>query len=242
MSSETTLRLAVGAVDGRRSSTWRIWFGPLDIYAGFRSISGVRKVSVHYPRPGKTGTLRYIGFTKEFAEKDVGVPVRREDRTHTEWRGLEIAPNYFIEFRFRIPESELRHLASDQAKDVLWLQPPQPGFASEVTILSGPATHVGLAPKRDDGGRVDQLLQHQLQNGRVVWVLHHHIPAPTPEVLRSFRDLVSTQAGGRPPADSTESTANHRICLTMDCGDGSAAEVELAADFLYLTPLFPILR
>lgn len=193
----------------------------------------MRKVSIHYPRPGKTGTLRYIGYTREFVERK-GADLGRPERTHAEWRGVEFGPSYFVEFRFRIPESELRPLAVEDADEVLWLQPPPTGGASEVTILSGPASHEGLHPGRSDGGAIELIAEHRLANGRLVWVQHHHIPAPPEHVLQSYREMVLLRARQEgwlndPMATSTTS----RINLTMDCEDGSAAEVEMAADFLH---------
>jgi hypothetical protein len=225
-----SLRLVVGDPTGRRSSTWRIWFEAIDVYAGFRTICGMRKASIHFPRPGHPNTLRYIGPTQPFAQRTRGSRVSRQERTDVEWPGLEFAPGYFIDFRFRIPETELRVLDSDGARDVRWLTPPPAGAASEVTILSGPATHRGPRPRRDDGD--DELLkEHRLADGQVVWILHQHIPTPPDAVLQSYRDQVKREAVARGWLKNPL-TRNSRITLTMNCEDGSFAEVELAADFL----------
>jgi len=159
--------------------------------------------------------------------------ITREQRTHLEWPGIEIAPSYFVEFRFRIPESELRVLDSDGSKDVVWVSAPPIGMASEITILSGPPTHQGPVPQRSDGGRIECLLDEQLKNGRRVWVLHHVIPAPSSEDMHKYRQQVYRECalrGWLPP--TTPVGKNSRVNLTMDCADGSIAEFELAADFL----------
>ena len=206
---------------------------PQDIYAAFRTLGNVRKVSIHYPRQGLPRTLRYIGYTKDFAERRYGRSVNRRERTDAEWRGLDLGNGYFIEFRFRIPECELRLLDDDGSKDVLWLCPPPTGAASEVTILSGPSTHVGLPPKRADDGTVDCIAELSLKNGRRVWILHHHIPAPPEEVMQSYRDRVRREICKQEGLDTSKPISrNARINLTMDCEDGSAAEVELSGDFL----------
>lgn len=104
------LRIAIGEPEGRHSSVLRIWFGPADIYAAFRTFAHIWKASIHYPRPGYVDTVRYVGYTRDYAEKVSPelAPIPREQRTHSEWRGVEIAPGFFMEFRFRVPESELR--------------------------------------------------------------------------------------------------------------------------------------
>jgi hypothetical protein len=234
MSRNKALRIAVGEENNRRSSTWRIWMGPQDIYAGFRVIAGIRKISIHFPRPGLSGTLRYIGYTKNYAQSLSGqTELTREQRTQWEWPGTEIAPDYFMEFRFRIPESELRLLDCDGADDIVWISPPPEGMATEVAILSGPSTHKGVAPQRSDGARIEYLLEERLPNGRWIWVLHHIIPAPPPEDMRKFRQQVySEMALHRRLPPTVPVGKNTRVNLTMDCGDGSLAEVELAADFL----------
>jgi hypothetical protein len=75
------------------------------------------------------------------------------------------------------------------------------------------------------------LLEHQLQNGRKVWLLHHDIPAV--DNVDEQRKLVrgSFFAGGlwRPGEPVDPET---RVNLTVTCPDGSAAEIELAGDFL----------
>lgn len=233
--SADTLRLAVGQASGRRSSIWRIWFGPADIYAAFRTMAGIRKITVHYPRPESSGTVRYIGYTKDYAEKLTGKSnIKRHERTDVEWPGLEIAPGYFIEFRFRIPESELRVFDSDLPADVIWLDVPAERMGTEITILSGPPTHEGPIPQRADGNQTQCLLDHTLKNGRRVWVIHHEIPAPSPENMTKYRQQVYANAkrqGQLPLARSIHKSS--RVSLTMNCGDGSFAEAELAADFLW---------
>lgn len=232
MPNNSILRLAVGSPTEKKSSTWRIWFGPLDIYAGFRTIAGIRKVSIHYPRLHQPNTVRYIGFTKNFAEQNKTHKVSRKERTHMEWSGLEFSPGYFIEFRFRIPESELRPITLDNAKDIFWLDKPAIGFASEVTIISGPGSHKGLPPRRDDAGQVDHLLEHRLENGRIIWVVHHHIPAPKPTDLDNWRANIKNNINKNHLSILRKLSPNARICVTADCADGSAAEIELATDFL----------
>jgi hypothetical protein len=61
--ADDAVRVAVGSLTGRRSGAWRIWFGPQDIFAGYRSVAHIRKASIHYERPESPTQLRYIGYT-----------------------------------------------------------------------------------------------------------------------------------------------------------------------------------
>jgi hypothetical protein len=152
MPADNGIRIAVGERGGRRSSTWRIWFGPKDIYAGFRTLGGIRKASIHYPRPRLPTTVRYIGYTLDYAKTIMSArEITREMRTHVQWPGAEIAPDLYVEFRFRIPESGLRPLTETDDDLTVWLKPPPAEMGTEVTILSGPAGYSGKVPARSDG-------------------------------------------------------------------------------------------
>jgi len=229
--ADDALRVAVGTPEGRRSSTWRIWFGDADIYAAHRSIAHWRKVTIHYPRsPEKPTTLRYGGYTTHYAEKH-GLPSSVQERAHAIWPGLEFAPDYFIEFRFRIPECELRRFTAKESEDTHWLKPPPPRQASEVSIVSGPPSHTGLVPQRAGGGDVELIGEFQLANGRFVWIMHHYIPFSASELKRIrliSKDEVNRRAGGR----IGQILPSTRVTATLNCEDGTCAEVELAADFL----------
>jgi hypothetical protein len=107
LAADDAVRVAVGSLTGRRSGAWRIWFGPQDIFAGYRSVAHIRKVSIHYERRESPTQLRYIVYTSEW-EKSQGRPTRLKDRAHQLWNDEEIASNYFIEFRIRVPECELQ--------------------------------------------------------------------------------------------------------------------------------------
>jgi hypothetical protein len=115
---DDALRVAIGQADGRRSSTWGIWFGPRDIFAAHRSIAHMRKASIHYPRPPEQpNTFRYIGYTTDYGKKS-GLPIGVQDRAGGNiWQGAALGRDYFIEFRFRIPECELRRfIVSDSPR------------------------------------------------------------------------------------------------------------------------------
>lgn len=179
-------------------------------------------------------TLRYIGYTKTYAEKQSAVQIARAARTHLEWPGFEFAPNYFIEFRFRVPESELRELASGDDDEVVWLDAPDRGKASEVTIVSGPSTHTGPPPQRDDSGKIELLATRLMEkNARMVWVIHHHIPAPPRDFwIHSRTELLDKLRENNYQIDPVITPSTLSLSATMDCGDGSAAEVELSPALL----------
>lgn len=143
------LRLAIGQPEGRRSGVWRIWFGDADIYVAYRSMGHVRKASIHFPRPPEhPQALRYIGYTSDYA-KQVDLPTSVRDRASLIWPGAHIGQDYFIEFRIRIPECELRRFAGDDISHVLWLPTPSPKTTSELFLISGPPHHSGLAPQKE---------------------------------------------------------------------------------------------
>lgn len=227
--SNVVLRLAVGEEKGRRSSVWRIWFGPNDVYAAFRSVAGIRKASIHYERSADKQPLRYIGYTKEYAAPQFhGVALARGHRTHAEWPGDEFAPGFFAEFRFRIPESELRPLSANGAGDVVWLPSPPTGMATEVLILSGPKGYKGLVPWRSDGGLTDCIFDDTLDSGKRIWIVHHTIPAPPASEIRAMRQ-VALQALAQTGSRRQPIGKNSRLSFTMNCLDGTFSEVEIAS-------------
>ncbi len=229
---DDAVRVAVGSPTDRRSGVWRIWFGKQDIFAGYRSVAKIRKASIHYERPGQPTQMRYVGYTSEWEEMH-GRSTRLADRAHAYWKGMEIAPNYFIEFRIRVPECELRRFVTNESPQTHWLTPPPPKMASEVTIVSGPPTHAGLIPSMLGDNFREIIGEFQLPNGRYVWVVQHHIECASPEWLRAARaDAKSTFKSALQSGQIRDILPNTRVGAGVDCGDGSYAEVELAADFL----------
>lgn len=230
-SQNKVIRVAVGERNGRRSSTWRFWFGPNDIYAGFRVLSGFRKVSIHFPRGNQTNTLRYVGYTKTYAEKLSGGHTSLSQRSHAQWPGGEATNGCFVEFRFRVPASELRVLDDDNAGQTIWLEPPPADLALELTILSGPGALPITQLQRTDGISVHCIADRLLECGRRVWLVYHLIPAPTKQEFSDYKSLVrkSLVASGQSNFKPNPST---RINLTIEFSDGSAGELELAGDFL----------
>jgi hypothetical protein len=236
MTSSNGIRVAVGEPNGRRSSTWRIWFGPNDVYAAFRQVANKRKVSIHFEHADHPGRVRYAGFTDPYAKYLMpDEPMTRQKRMHAEWPGADLGSDCYAEFRFRIPECELRHLDSDGARDVIWLDAPPVGMGTEVLILSGPPSYQGLFPQRSYGAPTGCLHETQLANGRRIWVVHHVIPAPSSEIEKYRKQVWREFAihGWLDPAVPPPSK-DERLNLSMDCQDGSGAEVELAADFIGL--------
>jgi hypothetical protein len=229
--ADDAVRMVVRAPDGRRSAAVRIWFGPSDIYAAYRSIANIRKASIHFERPGQP-EVRYIGYTSDF-EKSQGRSARLQDRTHTSWKGLQFAPNYFLEFRFRVPVCELRRFVVNESPKTHWLTPPAPREASEITIISAPPTHSGLMPSMEGANPRELIAEFQLKNGRYVWIVHHHIACASPDWLMKAREAAKRSFKADIQSGKIRDILpQSRIGADVLCDDGSFAEVELAADFL----------
>ena len=175
------LRVGVGLPSGPRSSVWRIWFGPGDVYVAFRNLGAIRKTSIHFPRPRQSTTLRYVGFTKRYAENLAGapMPMLRRQRTHLEWMGTPVnGSDFHVEFRMRVAESELRVFSQRDDQSAAWLEPPPRGYFGELSIISGPSNQVPNLVA-EDGSKIGWILEHQLLAGPRIWVLWHHYPGPT---------------------------------------------------------------
>ena len=150
-----------------------------------------------------------------------------------EWPGAEVAPGYFVEFRFRVPGSELRVLGLKDDKNAIWIKRPGQNQGIEVTVMSGPASHIGPPPSRGDGATTDCLAERLLACDRRVWVLCHEINAPSLEEMEGFRSLVRQSLATRGLLPAAKAIAQDaRVNLTFECPDGSAGEWELAGDFL----------
>lgn len=192
----------------------------------------MRKASVHYPRPGHGGTLRYIGYTSEYS-KEHGLPIYLPERAQHRWPGYEFANDYFVEFRIRIPKTELRRFFLHDSHDTHWLQPPPARNATEITVISGPPWHEGLVPQVAGDSPRELLADFQLPNGRYVWIMHHHIPTPSGPEMQAVRERIRQEWVRIQRAGiAANILPNTRVGADTDCGDGSFAEVELAADFL----------
>lgn len=229
MSRREGIQFGVGESAGLRGSVYAVWFGPSDIYIAKNDLYEDWKASIHYDRPGKPGRVRYTGITTAFAKRH-GLSTSRQDRATNEWPGKELRPgsDVSMEFRLRIPESELRRLGTADLKplnagdplDIHWLPAPPPGGASEVSIISGPPTHVGDRPRRDDFADV-LMFERQLTNGRFVWMSHHYIPAPSAADLRRYRTQVAPVGRAK----------YRRFVAAMDCGDGTSAFAEFTTHY-----------
>lgn len=238
MSPRDGFQLAVGESSGLRGSLWDIWFGDRDIYLASAQFFGEWKASIHFDRPNKPGRVRYTGITTQVAHAR-GQNSSRAARQDCEWPGIELSPgsDYFLEFRLRVPRSELRPwgtsdlrpLNPDEPLAVHWLAAPPIGFATEVSIISAPPTHSGSTPTREDGAPSVPFIKRHLSNGLFVWFIQHVIPAPTSEAFRAYRHHLMTN---RPVIDRRKSRSGPaRAIVSMDCGDGSGAFAELVVNF-----------
>jgi hypothetical protein len=232
MSRREGIQFAVGEPNGLRGSLYSVWFRETDIYISKIDLYEDWKASIHFGKPGIPYPVRYGGFSGPFAKKH-GLSTRRRDRAGHEWPGMELLPgsDVILEFRLRIPQSEIRPLGTADLKplnpgdplDVHWLPAPPVGGASEVTIISAPPTHAGGQPRRDDFA--DRLIyERQLANGRFIWLAHHYIPAPADADLHAYREVVDRQLG-----DSK--VKYRRFVALMDCEDGSAAFAEFVTNY-----------
>lgn len=157
------LRFAVGAPEGRRSSTWRFWGNKKgDFYFSTRSLGGVLKTSLH--RDGRCHT----GFTSEYAARSDSVAPQGRSRHQDRWL-LPNAP-FCVAARILIPESELREYPTRSSrKKMKWLDPPRPGGMFVVSIYVATPEARGTRWPGSDRGSIPVGVMGAAQ--RTCWVV-----------------------------------------------------------------------
>lgn len=120
------IRWAVGAVDGLRSSTWRLWGNKKgDIYVSTRTMGEIIKASLHRDRNC------HVGFTTAYAD------TARKRFSHVglrHWHKWTLQDGPLVRaMQIVVPVSELRVFQSNELK-VYWLPMPASGSVAVVTI------------------------------------------------------------------------------------------------------------
>lgn len=225
MSVNDVVRFAVCDDADRRSGPWRVFFDDSSVYVAARSLGSDFKVSIHYPRPGAPTTLRYAGYTREKAVK-LGwpEPIKRVDRTASEWRGWEFAPGYFHEYAVRFLPSELRRFALADDRDLYWLALERADHAIEVVVLSAPSHHEGLCPSKADGTPIEILHEVELPGLRRIWIVAHAVPLPTPAEIEEWREYARFMLPHFPVEPHS------RLMVDLQTEYGAAYCVDMAAE------------
>ena len=124
------VRIAVGTIEGKKSSPWRFWGNKKgDIYASARSMGNIFKISLHYD-----GNC-FAGFTSEFKAKNTGL-LQNRSRHFDRW---DISLNSTaVAMQVLFPESELRTFRPKNLGKVDWLAPPIKNQMFVTTIYSLP--------------------------------------------------------------------------------------------------------
>jgi hypothetical protein len=232
MSRREGIQFAVGELGGLRGSVYSVWFGQRDIYIAKNDLFEVWKATIHFAKPGKTERVAHSGMTAQFARKH-GLSTSRHERAKEQWPGMELLPgsDVILEFRLRVPQSELRRLGtSDLAPlnpedplDIRWLPTPPVGGASEVTIISAPPTHAGGCPRREDFAD-NVFFGRQLASGRFVWLTYHFIPAPSSADLQAYRDYADRNMG-------KSRQKYRRFVASINCGDRTSSFAEFLTNY-----------
>lgn len=159
--SRDAVRWAVGAKDGRRSSTWRMWGDKKgDVYLSMRSMGAILKVSLHRDRRCS------VGFTKDF-ESEAKQRFAASTRHWHRW----ILPNRPLikGFQILIPDSELAEFVSEEKEPMAWIPAPGQGRAVVFTVfIAEPPSEFSWENPEKSGN----LLGTMFCKARATWLVH----------------------------------------------------------------------
>lgn len=121
------IRWAVGAPDGPRSSTWRLWGNKKgDVYLSVRNLGGIVKASFHRDRRCQ------VGFTAEYAE----TAKQRFGTTKRHWERWVLPSEPVVRaVQVVVPASELVPFEAAESPNMKWLPGPPVGMAAVVSIF-----------------------------------------------------------------------------------------------------------
>ncbi len=125
-----TIRFAVGALTGMRSSTWRIWSKErtVDFYLAIRSVAGVQKISFH-----QSGSWAHSFISDEKAEPFV--PKGASRHLHLWQRPPPFADRWHRAYTIIVPWTELRPSQEPEQGDVAFIPHPGVGYWVYVDIV-----------------------------------------------------------------------------------------------------------
>jgi hypothetical protein len=135
VSSQQTIRFAVGSEDGARSRTWRLWVpsGKSDVYVSSRRVAKSVKISLHEPGPSRFALTReHVG-----GPNPIAVP-SADPRATVEWeRARPSLPNAPMTraLAMIVPFEEIIDRGYPELGEVVWTPPPESGTCVEYTIL-----------------------------------------------------------------------------------------------------------
>ncbi|SRR6266516_3172240 len=211
------LRWAVGAADGKRSSTWRLWGNKKgDAYVSARSLGGVIKASFH--RDGRC----HIGFTSEYVETAKKRFSHFRGRLWDKWWLPE--GSIVRAFQIVVPESELRSFQADDESQMKWLPTPPADFLSVVSVFIAKPPGEEHWPGQAFGAQPVGIL---LTRMRIVWVVHGQNPID--DLTAKWLSDQKARAATSPHAASSQRGAGIRGML-IGSRDQERFAVEIAWD------------
>lgn len=191
------IRWAVGAIDAKRSSTWRLWGDKKgDVYLAMRSLGGQLKVSIHRDRRCS------VGFTKEFeseAKERFGTNSRHWER----WT-LPDAP-VVKAAQILVPDSELAAFPAKESDPMAWIPPSGEGRATVFTLfVAEPAGEFQWESPETSGN----LLGTMICKTRSSWLVHTSqlLDEPTLKMIDEGRMRAATMATSQTTASQLATT------------------------------------
>lgn len=185
------IRFAVGASDGPRSATWRVWKHRTtdDLYVAPRRIAGHFKASLH-----KDGTWLF-GFSEQHAASPMSIKPPDQPRqrrfTPTETKpGLVRAVTVFI------PASDVvvPSYGGSETGPIYWHPTPAEGRMAAFTVsLTAPGITVRWSPNSMTGPKVVGSIE--LSTGATSWVtvLEQDVPQESADAWAARKEAVRFQ-------------------------------------------------
>lgn len=196
LASHEAIRFAVGSINERRSSTWRLWGNKKgDTYLSMRSLGGQLKASIHKDRKCQ------VGFTKVYES----VAMERFGATNRHWeRWVLPEGNVVRAIQILIPDSELEIFSTQEKDSTLWIPSPGAGRATvfSVFIAEPPNSYQWDNPEKDG-----HLLGSMIGRTRSTWLVHKNqtLDASAIQMIEKWRkqafsispkEVVAEEPGG----------------------------------------------
>ena len=195
------IRWAVGARDGRRSSTWRLWGDKKgDACLAMRSLGSQLKVSVHRDRRCN------VGFTKEYE----GTARERFGATSRHWARWTLPEGSVVRaFQVVVPDSDLAEFSSEEAEPMVWIPAPGEGRAVVFSLF---VAEPPQAFNWEDPEHSGQLIGTMIAKSRFTWLVHksQDINAETRQFIEHNRHKALEMAAG---SVRKEDRLNARLAL-----------------------------